>query len=209
MSRIPADRLGYSGFDCCVGPPTPCWEPPSYFPMNGEGALCTDVNPENRFLNFPRKLEGEASTAPKYEQFYGMKADLALIYVPAGMIPDPVLGTYINLYQICMDNLLTAIFDHACFPLNVCNPSEYIPGYLDPPIPFISFESVNPGGGGGDPGMEGIEAVTAVRLGFNPSDELCVEYDLTSWTREPGIREVVPEFESTVEDCVYTTDCPE
>lgn len=211
MSRIQTNRLGYTGFECNCNLPVGCWEPPEYNPMNGEGALCDDLLTLNRYLNIPRKLEGETAEAHKYENFglQAVKDALALVYVPSGLVPDPVGGNYINLYQICSDNGMGAIFDTECFPLNVCEPSEYTPGYLNPPVPFISFQPVPPGGGGGgsDPGMEGITAITGLSFRLDPT-ELCLAVTETTWDRDPGVREVNSAVAYPYDVCADVTDCP-
>lgn len=211
MSRLIANRLGYTGFVCdCLPPVSTCWEAPVYNAMNGTGACDDGVVPINRFLNFPRKLQGETSEAPGYDQFHNIKDAIRLVYIPSGMNPDPIAGTYINLYKICSDALLTAPFIHACFPLDVCEPSEYVPGYLVPPVPFISFDSTKPGGGGdSDPGMSGITAVTGVGLSFH-GDQLCCDVTTTIFERLPGenLVETSP-GPSPSGACADTTDCPE
>ena len=231
MSRIPTYRTGYGDplVPPTVPPPSPgvthdevsngyfCegWTAPEYPPMNGEGILCDDGEDLNRYLNFPRRLQGETASAPNYEDIGldAVKDALRLVYVPAGIAPDPVYGNYINLYKIFMDNagVPPAIFDHDCFPtVDVCSPPEYVPGYLDVPIPFISFEPTDPGGGGGgDPGFTATDPlVTSVYMTLNAT-ELCITANKVTLSRLPGSNTVVAAGAAADEPCVDVTDCPE
>ena len=233
MSRIPTYRLGYGDppVPPTVPPPAPgevhdevsdgyyCegWTAPVYEPMNGEGGLCDPggIPPEelNRYLNFPRRAEGETASAPNYENIglQAVKDAIAAVYIPAGIIPDPVDGTYINLYKIFLDNggVPASAFDHDCFPIvDVCAPPEYTPGYLDVPIPFISFEPTEPGGGG-DVGFNSFGPVlTSLSMSLN-SSELCVIANKQTFSRPAGDPNVVGAGAGQDAPCVSTTDCPE
>ena len=213
MSRLTPYRTGYDdppapppnqvddGF-YCIG-----WTAPVYDAMNGEGAGCDDGNTLNRYLNFPRKLEGEAVTAPSYPEFYNMKADLEAVYVPAGGNPNPVVGFYINLEKICRDNALSSIFTHVCFPIDTCNPAQYIPGYLPAPVPVITF--VDRVGGDYDPGMSGLVAISSIDALRLSVSGLCLDYTESIYSRAPGAAEVVSVDTAVTNLCVETTDCPE
>ena len=144
--------------------------------------------------------------APNKKGQYALRA----VYVPAGMDPDPFnSGSYINLYKIIsVTGGLTAPFDHECFPFDECDPSQYVPGYLEPPVPFISFEPVDPGGGGGDPGFQPFEAVTSVVLAIQ-GDALCVTAYKSAFSRAPGSPIVDVTGAGSDVTCEDTTDCPE
>lgn len=221
MPRIPSNRFGWTGFECTG------WDAPYYQPMNGEGALCEPIStippiPINRYLNFPRKFKGEASAGvvTNYPEFHGMKDALDAIYVPAGQDPDPFAGDYLNLYKISRDldasgipnfpenypPLPASVFEHACFPIEECDPSEYPEGYLEPPIPFISFKPIPPGGV--DPGMTGLEAVTDITLGMT-TGYLTLDYVVTTYSRASGVAAVVGVAADPIQRTWDTTDCPE
>jgi len=229
MSRIPTYRTGYDDPPTppVVPPPSPgathnevsngyyCegWTAPEYPPMNGEGPLCDDGEDLNRYLNFPRRLQGETASATKYEDIglAAVKDALRLVYIPAGIAPDPVYGNYINLYKIFLDNLgvPASAFSHGCFAvIDVCSPPEYVPGYLDVPIPFISFQPTDPGGGDGDPGFTATDPlVTSVYMSLNAT-ELCITANKVTLSRQPGSNTVVAAGAAADEPCVDVTDCP-
>jgi hypothetical protein len=215
MSRIPENRFGYTSFTCNCELPIDCWEPPVYPPMNGEGPACGEG--DNRYLNLPRKLAGEVALAPNYNELHDMQVAIEEAYVPAGMDPDPVTGTYINLYRITQDDefplipppdpyaiIPEEVYEHECFPLDECDPPGYETGHLTPPIPFISFTPIN----ASDPGLTGLKAVTDVRL-FQKEGYLCLGITSTEFSRPSGESAVEDDEGDEVESCIDTTECPD
>lgn len=195
MSRLSGNTIGWTDFEC-----TP-WQPPVYNDMNGEGTACDDGLPLNRYLNFPRRFTKYDPLAPIIPEFHDLQNDLELVYKPVNLRPDPVGGDYINTARIAMNNGITTIFIHACYPYNLCDPALYTPGYIIPPVPFISMKS--PEAVGGDPGLSGLDAITDIQY-----QNTGLVYTKTTWGRPSGGAQASPSDSLTVNVPFDTIECP-